>query len=216
MLTISPHFWTSLVLSLVGALNQDEVASPKVTPSGPVGIPVSRFHEVRIVLKEGQTKVTDKPLTVALPLGKIIQTQIMEAIAKYPGATVRLSMRNVRPPSDRKAIHGFNIFLNKPDATSATPEDDPHFVRAIEFSPTNSQEPEGFNVNILSTLVQLKEKDRENFKRAVEEAGLLKITIVAMPARGVSRIPEEAWFSVHEVVLSVPQRAEKFVKQARR
>src|SRR5262245_55329940 len=82
--------------------------------------------QAKVVLMEEDMTMKDKPVTVDIPLNKALRTRITDAIARYPDATVRLSLLDVRSPVDRKAIHGFNVFLNKPDATASTPVADPH------------------------------------------------------------------------------------------
>jgi hypothetical protein len=185
--------WALWVWGLAGVPSQGAGPPPNAPPG-------AASSEVRVTLPEDAMTITDKALTTSIPPTKRLQSEIADAIARYPDATVRLSIRGVRPPLRRNAIHGFNIFLNKPDANASTPEDDPHFVRAVEFEPTTEHTPQGFNVNLLRTLVELHKRKELNVAKP------LKITIVAIPAPGVSRIPEEASFSVRELALTVPAR----------
>ena len=160
--------------------------------------------EAKVALTE-DGMVTEKALTVSMndQLTKKLRSQIAEAIERYPDATVRLTLRGVTPPAERKLIHGFNVFLNKPDATAATPEDDPHFVRAVEFEPTTDSSPQSFSLDLLRSLVRLNKLEKLDI---MDTKKPLKITIVAIPAPGVSRIPLDASFSVRELAVRVPPR----------
>ena len=160
--------------------------------------------EAKVALTE-DGMVTEKALTVSMndQLTKKLRSQIAEAIERYPDATVRLTLRGVSPPAERKLIHGFNVFLNKPDATAATPEDDPHFVRAVEFEPTTDSSPQSFSFDLLRSLVRLNKLEKLDI---MDTKKPLKITIVAIPAPGVSRIPLDASFSVRELAVRVPPR----------
>jgi hypothetical protein len=154
--------------------------------------------EVSVTVPEDRMRIKNEGLTVSLPLTEGLRLRVLQAIDRYPDATVRLSLRGVEPPLDRRAINGFNIFLNKPDATASTSETDPHFVRASEFQPTSESAPQPFSADVLRTLVRLQKRGELNLDKP------LQITIVAIPASGYRQIPEEASFSVRELALSVP------------
>lgn len=160
--------------------------------------------EAKVTLPE-DGMVTDEALTVSMSdqLTKKLRSQIAEAIKRYPDATVRLTLRGVTPPAERKLIHGFNVFLNKPDATASTPEDDPHFVRAVEFQPTTDSSPQAFSFDLLRSLVRLHKLEKLDI---MDPRKPLTITIVPIPAPGVSRIPHESSFFVHEFALRVPHK----------
>jgi hypothetical protein len=148
--------------------------------------------------------ISDKALTVSLraELTPLVRSQIAQAINLYPKSTVRLTLGGVTPPVDRKAILGFKVFLNKPDATTATPLDDPHYVKSVEFAPTRDGTPQAFAFDIVRTLVALKKSDQLDI---LDPEKPLNVTIVANPAPGVSRLPDEAWFSVRTLTIKVPE-----------
>jgi hypothetical protein len=159
-------------------------------------------HEVKIVLGD-KGMISDRPITISVQeaLTPQLRSQIAQAIKHYPEATVRLTLGGVTPPSERKSIQGFKVFLNKPDATAATPVDDPHYARSIEFAPTNDA-PQAFAFDILRTLVALKKFEQFDI---LDPEKPFKVTIVPNPAPGVSRLPDEASFSVHTLALEVPE-----------
>ena len=118
----------------------------------------NKHDEVKVVLGEA-SMISNRPLTVSMreSLTPQLRSQLAHAIKLYPKATVRLTLGGVTPPAERKSIHGFRVFLNKPDATVATPLDDPHYIRSIEFAPTTKNIPQAFAFDILKTLVALQE-----------------------------------------------------------
>ena len=201
MLTIGCCCWAPLFLGFAGGFCQDAGLPADALPVRTSAPPAANPDEVKVILKEEDMTITDKPRTVDIPLNETIRPQIAEALARYPDATVRLSIRGVHPPVNREAINGFNLFLNKPNANAATSEKDPHFVGATEFSPTAENTPQGFNVDLLRTLVKLHRRGQFDLEKP------LKITIVPIPAPGVSRIPDEASFAVRELTLTVPTRS---------
>jgi hypothetical protein len=136
--------------------------------------------EIKVLLRQNRM-ISDKPLTVSLrkDLTPHLRSQIAEAIKRYPDATVRLTLGGVIPPAQRKSIHGFRVFLNKPDATAATPDDDPHYVRSIEFEPTTDSDPQAFAFDILKTLVALEKSKKLDIMDSNQP---FDVTIVANPA----------------------------------
>jgi hypothetical protein len=192
-----------LALGLVGVEFLDAAGASGLFLS-PVAAQKKKNDEVIIALGE-ESMISNKPLTVSMreDLTPQVRSQIAEAIKLYPKATVRLTLGGVTPPAERKSIHGFKVFLNKPDATAVTPLDDPHYVTSKEFAPTTDDTPQAFAFDILKTLVAIKKSEQLDI---LDPEKALKVTIVASPAPGVSRLPDEASFSVHSLTIKVPER----------
>jgi hypothetical protein len=158
--------------------------------------------EVKIALGD-ESMVTNKPLTVSMreELTPKLRSKIARAMELYPEATVRLKLE-VSPPESRESILGFKVFLNKPDATAATPVDDPHYVTTKVFATTRGDIPQAFIFDVLKTLAALKKSEKLDIMDAEKP---LKLTIVANPAPGVERLPDDASFAVNGLTVKVSE-----------
>lgn len=106
----------------------------------------------------GNMTLTRTPVTVDLTLDDALRERLTAATASRD-STVRLVVRGVVPPAGG-AVTGFDVFLNKPDATAnASVADDPHWAGSVSFLPAGPENgPQAFALDLADTLRRLDAK----------------------------------------------------------
>lgn len=145
--------------------------------------------------KGKELAVTDKPLTVQVESTAALRAGLAAACRPVPEAVVMLVLKGVVPPAPRDRVVGVRVFLNKDGAVWDTPVEDPHFVTAFAFPPTEQRDPYGLNLDLTRTVRSLARRGE------LDPAKPLRVTLVAIPARGAEGLP--AGFAVPIGGLSV-------------
>lgn len=161
-----------------------------------------RIPEVR---STEEIKITAEGATVKLQLDGDFRGQLLNALKNEPRRSIRLTVTDVERPAVGKAEHaaviGVSVFLDKPDATSATSGEESHFVGSAIFSPEAQEKVESFLFDLRPTLVRLAELDK--FPSLDQP---LQITIVPYLADGVKAAPEKLSLPVKSASISLPSR----------
>jgi hypothetical protein len=146
---------------------------------------------------KGRQVLTDKPLTVRVGTTDRLEAALAAAADRDPKFVIRLALDGVVPPENRAGSGGVRVFVNKNDATHETPTDDLHFVTAFDFSPTGGREAQGFNLDLTRTVKELRRRGE------LDPAKPLRITLVAVPAEGVKKLPEGFSVPIERVTVEV-------------
>jgi len=101
--------------------------------------------------------LTEKPATVQVPLTAEKTAEIEQALAEGDSPkTVKLSVSGVVPPDAGSKVSGFKVYIDKPNATAESSENDPHFVGAVSFQATTDASPQSFALDLKDALMALK------------------------------------------------------------
>jgi polyphenol oxidase len=113
---------------------------PVVAAATPAGAPrsaparVARTELVEVAASADGTALTPDPHTVRVTPPPAATGRLGAAAAAAPGQQrIVLHIEGVEVPPDRAAL--VNVFLNRPDATAATPTSDPGFVGSVVLVP---------------------------------------------------------------------------------
>jgi hypothetical protein len=143
--------------------------------------------------------LTENPTTVQIPLDEMLRTQIAEAVSNpEQPQTVRLVIKGVWLSAEAKKEGGIKLFLNKPDATSATSEKDPHFVGAVDFQPTKDGKPQSFLLDLAPTVAELRRTKQLDLNQP------LKVTFAAILSS--EKGPQRVQIPIESVEVIVPKQ----------
>jgi len=191
---------TLFALLTVGCGEADDLrGQPHGNPTAANGQPIP---EVR---STDDIKITGTGATVKLKLDAELRSKFLAALDKEPRQSIRLTIRDVERPApdstDAAAVIGISVFLDKPDATSATSGEDSHFVGSAIFSADEKERFESFLFDLRPTLLRLRELDK---LPPLDEPW--QVTIVPYLADGVKAAPDQLSIRVKSVSISLPRR----------
>lgn len=130
--------------------------------------------------ESGSEKIvlTEKPATVQITLDEKLRAEITKAVADPARPqTIRLIVQGVSLPAEAlKEKAGIKLFLNKPNATAATSEKDPHFVGAVDFQPTTDRKPQSFLLDLGPAVAELRRTKQIDLHQPLE------VTFAAIPS----------------------------------
>jgi hypothetical protein len=142
--------------------------------------------------------MSEKPTTVEVRIDPALAGEIFAALSRSQRPTIRLAIKGVTPPENRKVVTGFRVFVDKPDAKDDTPETDPHYIGAVTFQPAGEdRSPQGFALDMGPALAQLKER------KLLSLIDRLRLTFIVNIAEGAAK-PEKVSIPFREVAISLP------------
>lgn len=178
----------------VSASDPAERSSDPIKPGAPI-------YTQSIGTSAGEMAISGSPVTVEISLSPELWSKIESAI-ESPRQTVRLTISGVIPPAPETGVDGFSVFLNMPDASIKTSEDDIHSAGSVAFQPTGRvYKPQAFALDIDRTLKRL------------QAAGKLRtdkpIQVTLVPITDIERNKSEAYVPFKEVSVSITKPATK-------
>lgn len=145
--------------------------------------------------------LTAAPSTFEVELTDEARQRLETQLAGGSLTVARLLLRDLRPRS-AQALKGVRIFLEKPDATLATPVDDPHY--AGNFVP-GLEADQSTLLNVAPTLASLWRSGALT-ARGLAERKRLRVTFVPEKWDWAAALPQDFALPFGSLTLEVPGR----------
>ena len=146
-----------------------------------------------------QHALTATPTTITVELDQPTREALVRRLTDGTLDTARLVLRDVRPRAAR-GIKGVRLFLQKADANSDTPSDDPHFAGSYVPGFGSS---ENALLNIAPTLSELWRSGALT-RETLSQGRLLSITFVVDPLEPGTPLPADFGLTIHGLALEIP------------
>lgn len=161
-------------------------AAPAAAPAPPPRAAPARLAStmaLEIATSPGGTALTPDPHTFRVAAPPAVQDRL-RTLAATPQRRVILHIDGIQVPSDRGAL--VNVFLNRPDATAATPVSDPGFVGAIVEVPNTVTSAHGHQTTLSNVAFDITAKIA-----SVPPPAGGELTVTLVPFQGGGARPAE-------------------------